>query len=134
MHWQPGRGEIRPSRIATKSHPQVSLSAGDTVIFSSRVIPGNERAIGRLQNQLAKQKITILTKSDHFVHVSGHPARDELTRMYQLVRPKVAIPVHGERRHLAAHAELAESCGVAHTGGGGEWRHDSAGTGPGGNH
>jgi len=108
------QGEPRSAlaRIASNDHPNVTLSPGDTVIFSSRIIPGNERAIGRLQNQLAQRGIDIATEEDYFVHVSGHPARDELTRMYQLVRPKVAVPVHGESRHLLAHAQLAEACQV----------------------
>src|SRR5690606_27534913 len=73
---------------------------------------GNELAIGRLQNELAQLGVEIITDSDTFVHVSGHPARDELVRMYQLVRPKITLPVHGEARHLLAHAKLAEECQV----------------------
>ncbi len=80
---------------------------GDTVIFSSRVIPGNERAIGRLQNALVRLGVEIITEHDHFVHVSGHPAQDELKRMYGAVRPRIAVPVHGEARHLMAQAQLA---------------------------
>jgi ribonuclease J len=82
------------------------------VIFSSRIIPGNERSIGRLHNKLADLGVEVLTEQDHFVHVSGHPAQDELTRMYKLVRPRLAVPVHGEARHLLAHARLAEGCAV----------------------
>jgi ribonuclease J len=82
------------------------------VIFSSRIIPGNERAIGRLQNRLAALGVQIITEHDHLVHVSGHPAQDELTRMYQMVRPRIAVPVHGETRHLMAQARLAEQCQV----------------------
>ena len=88
------------------------LEAGDVVIFSSRIIPGNERAINRLQNALVRLGVEIITEHDHFVHVSGHPARDELVRMYQMVRPRIAMPVHGEARHLIAHAHLAEECQV----------------------
>ncbi len=108
------QGEPRSalSRIADDDHPEVSLEAGDTVIFSSREIPGNERAIGRLQNKLASLGIDIVTARDEAVHVSGHPARDELIQMYQWVRPKIAVPVHGEARHLIAHAELARECQV----------------------
>ena len=91
------------------------LEPGDTVIFSSRVIPGNERAIGRLQNALVRSGVEIVTEHDHFVHVSGHPAQDELRRMYQAVRPAIAVPVHGEARHLMAQAKLAEACGVRQT-------------------
>jgi ribonuclease J len=109
------QGEPRSAlaRIAKQEHPNVALEGGDTVIFSSRIIPGNERAIGDLQNALARLGVEVVTERDHFVHVSGHPARGELVSMYQWVRPKIAIPVHGERRHLAAHARLAESCQVA---------------------
>ena len=111
------QGEPRAalSRIAQGDHPHVTLDAGDAVIFSSRIIPGNERGIGRLQNQLAKSGIVIVTEQDHFVHVSGHPAQDELTQMYQMVRPRIAVPVHGEVRHLMAHAQLARDCQVAET-------------------
>jgi ribonuclease J len=105
---------IQPAfaRIADNDHRHVVLEAGDSVIFSSRIIPGNERAISRLQNKLIALGVEVLTEHDHFVHVSGHPARDELTRMYQMVRPRVAVPVHGELRHMKAHAALAEECQV----------------------
>jgi ribonuclease J len=111
------QGEPRAAlaRIADDEHPEIILEPGDTVIFSSRIIPGNERAIGRLHNKLADLGIEILTEQDHFVHVSGHPAQDELARMYALVKPRVALPVHGEARHLLAHARLAEECGVPRT-------------------
>jgi ribonuclease J len=108
------QGEPRSAlaRIAEDDHPEIVLEDGDTVIFSSRVIPGNERPISRLQNRLAGLGIEIITDQDHFVHVSGHPAQDELTRMYQMIRPRVAVPVHGETRHLLAQARLAEQCQV----------------------
>ena len=108
------QGEPRAAlaRIAREDHPNIVLETGDVVIFSSRIIPGNEKAINRLQNALVRLGIEIITEEDHFVHVSGHPARDELVRMYQMVRPRVAIPVHGEARHLIAHAHLAEECQV----------------------
>jgi ribonuclease J len=108
------QGEPRSAlaRIARDDHPNVVLEPGDAVIFSSRMIPGNEKAINRLQNALVRLGIEIVTEEDHFVHVSGHPARDELVRMYQMVRPRVAIPVHGEARHLVAHAHLARECQV----------------------
>jgi ribonuclease J len=108
------QGEPRAAlaRIAREDHPNIVLETGDVVIFSSRIIPGNEKAINRLQNALVRLGIEIVTEEDHFVHVSGHPARDELVRMYQMVRPRVAIPVHGEARHLIAHAQLAEECQV----------------------
>jgi ribonuclease J len=108
------QGEPRSAlaRIAREDHPNIVLETGDVVIFSSRIIPGNEKAINRLQNALVRLGVEIVTEEDHFVHVSGHPARDELVRMYQMVRPRVAIPVHGEARHLIAHANLAEQCQV----------------------
>jgi len=108
------QGEPRSAlaRIASDTHPHIVLEKGDAVIFSSRIIPGNERAIGKLQNQLVQRGVEVVTENDHFVHVSGHPARDELTRMYQWVRPRIAVPVHGEARHIAAHVELAKSCQV----------------------
>ena len=108
------QGEPRSAlaRIADDDHPEIVLEEGDTVIFSSRIIPGNERAIGRLQNKLAGLGVGIVTEHDAPIHVSGHPAQDELTRMYQTVRPRIALPVHGETRHLLAQARLAEQCQV----------------------
>ena len=108
------QGEPRAAlpRIARGGHPQITLEAGDACIFSSRIIPGNEKSIGRLQDDLIRLGVEVLTERDHFVHVSGHPCRDELVRMYQWVRPELAIPVHGEHRHMAAHAELALACQV----------------------
>ena len=108
------QGEPRSAlaRIARDDHPHIVLETGDVVIFSSRIIPGNEKAINRLKNGLVRFGVEIVTEEDHFVHVSGHPARDELVRMYQMVRPRVAIPVHGEARHLIAHAQLAGECQV----------------------
>ncbi len=111
------QGEPRSAlaRIARRDHPSVSLEPGDVAVFSSRRIPGNEKAIGDLQNDLVKLGVKVVTDSDHFIHVSGHPARDELTAMYHMVRPRIAVPVHGEARHLAAHAKLAEDCQVSET-------------------
>ena len=108
------QGEPRAAlaRIASGDHPRVGLEPGDTVIFSSRAIPGNEIAIARVQNQLVRRGVKLITWDDHLVHVSGHPARDELAHMYQLSRPKIAVPVHGEIRHLQAHAALARECQV----------------------
>jgi len=103
------------SRMAADTHPTVALGEGDTVIFSSRVIPGNERAIFRLQDEIARLGARVITERDHFVHVSGHPARDELRRLYGLVRPRIAIPVHGEWRHMTEHAALAKELGVPRT-------------------
>lgn len=108
------QGEARAalSRIADDSHRYISLSEGDTVIFSSKIIPGNELPIFELHNRLSERGIDVLTEKDHDVHVSGHPCRDELTMMYQWIRPELSIPVHGEPRHLLAHAELAEELQV----------------------
>ena len=108
------QGEPRSAlaRIAVDDHPEIVLEEGDTVIFSSREIPGNERSIGRVQNALIKLGCEIVTSHDAFVHVSGHPARDELTRLYQLVRPKLSVPVHGEDRHMMEHARIARGCQV----------------------
>ncbi|HSK39236.1 MAG TPA: ribonuclease J [Arenibaculum sp.] len=108
------QGEPRSalSRIAAGDHPEVVLEEGDVAIFSSREIPGNERAIGRVQNLLVKLGVEVVTADDEPVHVSGHPARDELVRMYQWVRPRLSVPIHGEERHLQAHADLARDCQV----------------------
>lgn len=108
------QGEERSalSRIVDGTHPEIELEAGDTVIFSSRVIPGNERAIGRVQNGLARTGIEVITDADEFVHVSGHPARGELARLYGLIKPQLAIPIHGETRHLVEHARFARECHV----------------------
>lgn len=108
------QGEPRAAlnRIAFNSHRDVTLQEGDTVIFSSRVIPGNEKAILKLQNQLARLGVDIVTAKDAPIHVSGHPAQDEMRRMYQMIRPHTSIPVHGEHMHMRAHAVLAEECQV----------------------
>ena len=111
------QGEPRSAlaRIVAGDHPEVGLEAGDTVIFSSRIIPGNEISINRLHNRLSEQGIEVVTTNEENVHVSGHPARDELAQMYQWIRPRIAVPVHGEPRHLVAHAKLAQECQVPET-------------------
>lgn len=108
------QGEPRAAlaRIAQGEHPNVTLDPGDRVIFSSRTIPGNEKPVGRVQNGLADRGIEVITDQDAAVHVSGHPRRGELERLYGWVKPTVAIPMHGEGRHLEAHALLAERLGV----------------------
>ena len=108
------QGEARAAlaRIAKGEHPHVHLEAGDAVIFSSRVIPGNEKAISLLQNNLIHRDVEVITDHDEMIHVSGHPARDELTEMYQWVRPQIAVPVHGEARHIREHVALARQCQV----------------------
>jgi ribonuclease J len=110
------QGEPRAalSRIAAGTHRYVKFGNGDCVMFSSRVIPGNEKSIFALQNALASQGVNLITEKDHHIHVSGHPCRDELRQMYAWARPKIAIPVHGERRHLIEHAKLAQELQVPH--------------------
>jgi ribonuclease J len=100
------------SRIASGSHPVIKLEQGDLVVYSSKQIPGNELAIGRVQNALATRGIEVITEKQAHVHVSGHPGRPELEAMYEWIRPEIAIPVHGERRHMEAHAALALETGV----------------------
>ena len=109
------QGEVRAAmaRIAQDEHPNVSLDPGDRVIFSSRTIPGNEKAVGRVQNGLSDRGIEVITDQDAPVHVSGHPRRGELEQLYRWLKPKIAIPMHGEGRHLEAHARLAEQLGVS---------------------
>ena len=108
------QGEYRAalSKIARDEHQHIVAEKGDTVIFSSKVIPGNEAGIINLQNLFAKKGINIITGKDEFVHVSGHPCQDELTEMYKLIKPKSIIPVHGEFRHLVANANLAKKNGI----------------------
>ena len=108
------QGEPRAAlaRIAEDQHPEVTLSKGDRVIFSSRAIPGNEKAVSRVINGLVTQGIEVITDRTHLVHVSGHPRRDELRDMIGWVRPQILIPAHGEAVHLAEHAELARRAGV----------------------
>jgi ribonuclease J len=108
------QGESRAAlaRIAENEHPEVSLSDGDMVIFSSRTIPGNERSIGSIQNKLARMGVEVVTDNDALVHVTGHPRRDELRQMYAWVKPRIAVPMHGEIRHLKEHARIARESGV----------------------
>lgn len=109
------QGEPRAAlaRIARDDHKDLVLTEGDTVIFSSKIIPGNEREIFTLINDLVELGVKIITEKDEFTHVSGHPNRDELKKMYEWVRPKYSIPVHGEARHLETHADFAMTLGVA---------------------
>jgi ribonuclease J len=108
------QGEARAalSRIAEDDHPEVSFSPGDRVIFSSRAIPGNEKAVMRVINGLVARGIEVITDRDHLVHVSGHPRRAELQDMIGWVRPQILIPAHGEPLHMTAHAALARRAGV----------------------
>lgn len=108
------QGEPRGAmaRIAKGDHRDIVLGDGDTVIFSSKVIPGNEQPIFDMQNELLHAGVEVIGEKEAPVHVSGHPYRDELRRMYDWVKPQIAIPVHGEIRHLRAHGELAKDAGV----------------------
>ncbi|WP_430418610.1 ribonuclease J [Phenylobacterium sp.] len=109
------QGEPRAAlaRIADGTHPHVKLGAGDSVVFSSRVIPGNEIPIRNLQNKLTERGVRLYTERDHpGIHVSGHPCRDELAEMYSWARPQIAVPTHGERRHLMEHAAFARDLQV----------------------
>jgi ribonuclease J len=110
------QGEPRAAlaRIAQDEHPDVTLSRGDVVIFSSRTIPGNEKAVGRVINGLVRQGIEVTTDRTHLVHVSGHPRRAEMEELYSWVKPRIVVPVHGEALHLAEHAGLARKLGVPH--------------------
>ncbi len=107
-----GEGRAALSRIAQGTHHHITLNKNDTVIFSSRVIPGNERGIYDLQNALSELGVRVITDRMRPIHVSGHPCRDELKRMYQWARPRIAVPVHGERRHLVEHTAFAKSMQV----------------------
>lgn len=109
------QGEARAAlaRIAEGTHPHVKLGSGDSVVFSSRVIPGNEIPIRNLQNNLTERGVRLYTERDHpGIHVSGHPCRDELAEMYAWARPQIAVPTHGERRHLMEHAAFARDLQV----------------------
>jgi len=108
------QGEQRAAlaRIAEEEHNEISLDKGDLIIFSSRTIPGNEKAVGRIQNNLARAGCEIMTDNEALVHVSGHPRRDELRQMYRWMKPKICVPMHGEARHLKAQTELAREMGV----------------------
>jgi ribonuclease J len=111
------QGEPRAAlaRIAANDHRQVKFGKGDTVIFSSRIIPGNELSISRLQNKLVQNNVSVINDENGNIHVSGHPAEDELIEMYNYIRPQIVVPVHGEPRHLKKHAEIAQGCQVPET-------------------
>lgn len=108
-----GQGEPRAAlaRIAEDTHP-IALESGDVVLFSSRQIPGNEIAIGRIQNRLAAREIQIVTDRQSDIHVSGHPGRPELEALYSWLRPQILLPVHGEVRHMKEQARLGRSCQI----------------------
>ena len=100
------------NRIVNQEHPDVYLDEGDTVIFSSRIIPGNEKKLFKIHNQLVKNNINVISEENAFIHVSGHPGRDEMRDMYEWIKPKISIPVHGEHRHMKEHYDFATSLGV----------------------
>ena len=113
-----GEGRASLARIAQQSHPRIAIEKGDNVIFSSRTIPGNDSSIGYVKNSFIRLEVNVidddfLREGEH-IHTSGHPKRDELMHMYQWVRPKIALPVHGEARHLQAHADFAKTCQIPH--------------------
>lgn len=107
-----GEPQAALARIADGAHQHIRLDPGDLVIYSSKQIPGNEMAIGRVQNMLATRGVEIIGDRQAFVHVSGHPGRPELEAMYSWIKPKISVPVHGERRHMEEHARLAREWGV----------------------
>ena len=100
------------SRISRGTDKFISVNQGDTVIFSSRQIPGNENAISKVQNRFFENSVNVITDEDKNIHVSGHPSRDELVEMYSYIKPNISIPVHGTREHIDAHAKLAMECQV----------------------
>ncbi len=103
------------NRIVNGIHPDVNLDEGDTVIFSSKIIPGNEKKLYKLQNQITKYNVEIITEENAFVHVSGHPNREDLKDMYNWVKPSCLIPVHGEHRHMKEHVEFAKKMQIPQT-------------------
>ncbi|GAA4523688.1 ribonuclease J [Chelativorans composti] len=108
------QGEARAAlaKLARQELRNVQLAPGDTVVFSSRVIPGNEKAIIGIKNLLIEQGVKVIEDSDALIHVSGHPRRNELRKMYEWVRPEILVPVHGEAAHLVAHGSLGAMCGI----------------------
>ena len=100
------------SRISASTHPDIFLEKGDAVIFSSKIIPGNEKKLYKLHNQLVKDEIEVISEDSEFVHVSGHPNREDLKDMYNWVKPKCIIPVHGEHRHMIEHVNFAKEMQV----------------------
>ena len=101
-------------RISKHMHPDVFIETGDTAIFSSKIIPGNEKKLYKLHNQLVKDGIEVISEENEFVHVSGHPNREDLKDMYNWVKPKCVIPVHGEHRHMVEHINFAKEMQVLH--------------------
>jgi ribonuclease J len=111
------QGEYRSAlaKLAANDHPELTLESGDVVLYSSREIPGNEKAIAKVQNALISRGLLVVTANDEDIHCSGHPCQDELVQMYQWTRPQLAVPVHGELRHQMENARIASSCQVPQT-------------------
>lgn len=111
------QGEPRAAiaRIAEDNHPAIALDEGDLVVFSSKTIPGNEKAVSAVHNNLARLGVDVITSDDALVHTSGHPRQDELKLLYEWLKPRAVVPMHGEPRHLLRHVELAEEAGIAET-------------------
>ena len=107
-----GENRAATMKVATNYHPKIRFALGDTVIFSSKIIPGNEKPIFKLFNLFARNKVEVITERDAFVHVSGHPNQDEMAEMYFLARPQISIPVHGEFVHLQNHCKIAQENGA----------------------
>jgi ribonuclease J len=101
-------------KIASGEHPYIKMNSDDLVLFSSRVIPGNEKSIGNLHSMLARVNADIITSSEENIHSSGHPARSSIKKMYELLRPKIVVPVHGEARHVIAQSHFARKLGIEH--------------------
>lgn len=110
-----GEALAATAKMANRSHNWVKLAPKDTVIFSSKIIPGNDKKIFKMFNTFVKMGVEVITERDHFVHVSGHPAIEELKKMYELVRPQICVPVHGEPVHIHEHAKLARANGIKKT-------------------
>lgn len=103
------------NKMSKHSHPDIKLTKGDTIFFSSKIIPGNEKRIYNLFNSFCQMGVEVLTERDHFVHVSGHPSRDEVKRLYEILKPQMVVPVHGEPMHLHEHCNFAKSLGIKNT-------------------
>lgn len=110
-----GEPKAALSNLSYGVYRSLQLNKGDVVIFSSRVIPGNEQAIANIKNRFIAKGIEVVTDKDALTHVSGHANRNDMKRMYGFVRPKIAVPVHGEAAHLFEHAKLADECGISQT-------------------
>lgn len=108
-HGEPGSAT---DRISRKDHRDITLDAGDLVLFSSKIIPGNEDTVEVLHHNLRGHGYRVVSEREAFVHVSGHPGRPELRRLYDLAKPRTVVPVHGEARHMSAHADLASQMGL----------------------